>query len=57
MNRYFSDNSFGFRPRRGAKNEITKSKQYINEENRWVIDMNLEKFVDKVNHDILIGKV
>lgn len=37
----FSENSFGFRPRRGAKDAITKSKQYINEGNRWVIDMDL----------------
>ena len=53
----FSNNSFGFRPRRGAKDAGTKSKQYINEGNRWVIDMDLEKFFDKVNHDILMGKL
>ena len=53
----FSNNSFGFRPRRGAKDAVTKSKQYINEGNRWVIDMDLEKLFDKVNHDILMGKL
>lgn len=53
----FSNNSFGFRSRRGAKDAVTKSKQYINEGNRWVIDMDLEKFFDKVNHDILMGKL
>lgn len=53
----FSNNSFGFRPRRGAKDAVTKSKQYINEGNRWVIDMDLEKFFDKVDHDILMGKL
>ena len=53
----FSNNSFGFRPRRGAKDAVTKSKQYINEGNRRVIDMDLEKFFDKVNHDILMGKL
>lgn len=53
----FSNNIFGFRPRRGAKDAVTKSKQYINEGNRWVIDMDLEKFFDKVNHDILMGKL
>ena len=53
----FSNNSFGFRPRRGAKDAVTKSKQYINGGNRWVIDMDLEKFFDKVNHDILMGKL
>lgn len=53
----FSENSFGFRPRRGAKDAITKSKQYINQGNRWVVDMDLEKFFDKVNHDILMAKL
>lgn len=53
----FSDNSFGFRPRRGAKDAITKSKEYINQGNRWVVDMDLEKFFDKVNHDILMSKL
>ena len=53
----FSNNSFGFRPRRGAKDAVTKSKQYINEGNRWVVDIDLEKFFDKVNHDILMGKL
>lgn len=53
----FSDNSFRFRPRRGAKDAIIKSKQYINEGNRWVIDMDLEKFFDRVNHDIIMSKL
>ena len=53
----FSENSFGFRPRRGAKDAIAKSKQYINQGNRWVVDMDLEKFFDKVNHDILMSKL
>ena len=53
----FSDSSFGFRPHRGAKDAIIKSKQYINEGNRWVIDIDLEKFFDKVNHDILMSKL
>ena len=53
----FSNNSFGFRPRRGAKDAVTKSKQYINEGYRWVVDIDLEKFFDKVNHDILMGKL
>ena len=53
----FSENSFGFRPRRGAKDAIIKSKQYINEGNKWVVDVDLEKFFDKVNHDILMSKL
>ena len=53
----FSENSFGFRPHRGAKNAIKKSKEYINQVNRWGVDMDLEKFFDKVNHDILMSKL
>ncbi|NME84418.1 group II intron reverse transcriptase/maturase, partial [Clostridium sp. SM-530-WT-3G] len=53
----FSNNSFGFRPHRGAKDAIRKSKEYINQGNRWVVDMDLEKFFDKVNHDILMSKL
>jgi len=53
----FSESSYGFRPNRGAKNAILKSKEYINEGNRWVVDMDLEKFFDKVNHDILMSKL
>ena len=53
----FSENSFGFRPRRGAHDAIRKSKQYINQGNKWVVDMDLEKFFDKVNHDILMSKL
>ncbi len=52
-----SENSFGFRPLRGAQDAIRKSKQYINQGNRWVVDMDLEKFFDKVNHDILMSKL
>lgn len=53
----FSESSYGFRPNRGAKNAIMKSREYINEGNRWVVDMDLEKFFDKVNHDILMRKL
>jgi group II intron reverse transcriptase/maturase len=53
----FSESSYGFRPNRSAKNAIIKSKEYINEGNRWVVDMDLEKFFDKVNHDILMSKL
>lgn len=50
----FSDNSFGFRPQRGARNAIMKSKEYINQGNGWVIDMDLEKFFDTVCQSKLI---
>ena len=53
----FSENSFGFRPRRGAKDAIMKAENYINEGFRWVVDIDLEKFFDKVNHDILMYKL
>lgn len=53
----FSDSSYGFRPNRDAKKAILKAKQYINEGNKYVVDMDLEKFFDKVNHDILMNKL
>ena len=53
----FSENSFGFRPRRDAKSAIKKAESYINEGYRWVVDIDLEKFFDKVNHDILMYKL
>ena len=53
----FSESSFGFRPNRGAKNAIKQSETYINQGYKWVIDMDLENFFDKVNHNILMGKL
>ena len=53
----FSENSFGFRPRRGAKDAIKKAENFINEGFRWIVDIDLEKFFDKVNHDILMYKL
>lgn len=53
----FSDSSFGFRPRRRAEMAITQAKEYIGEGRRWVVDMDLEKFFDKVNHDILMTRI
>lgn len=53
----FSESSFGFRPNRGAKDAIKQSETYINQGYKWVVDMDLEKFFDKVNHDILMGKL
>lgn len=51
----FSEYSFGFRPNKQAHQAIKQAKHYIREGNRWVIDMDLEKFFDKVNHDKLMG--
>lgn len=53
----FSNSSYGFRPKRQAKMAILKAKEYINEGNRWVVDLDLEKFFDKVNHDILMQRL
>ena len=51
----FSDHSYGFRPKRSAHGAVRKAKGYITEGNRWVVDIDLEKFFDKVNHDRLMG--
>lgn len=51
----FSEHSYGFRPKRNAHQAIRRAKSYIREGNRWVVDMDLEKFFDKVNHDKLMG--
>ena len=53
----FSESSFGFRPNRGAKNAIKQSETYKKQGYKWVVDMDLEKFFDKVNHDILMAKL
>ena len=51
----FSDHSYGFRPNRSAHDAVRKAKGYLKEGYRWVIDMDLEKFFDKVNHDRLMA--
>nr|WP_255407649.1 MULTISPECIES: reverse transcriptase domain-containing protein [unclassified Sporosarcina] len=51
----FSDHSYGFRPKRSAHDAVRKAKGYVAEGNRWVVDIDLEKFFDKVNHDRLMG--
>ena len=53
----FSTSSYGFRPNKSAKQAILKAREYINEGYKWVVDMDLEKFFDKVNHDILMGRL
>jgi RNA-directed DNA polymerase len=51
----FSEHSHGFRPQRSAHQAVAKAQQYIAEGNRWVIDLDLEKFFDRVNHDKLMA--
>lgn len=53
----FSDNSFGFRPGRSAHDAVLKAKEYMNQGYKYVVDMDLEKFFDKVNHDILMNRI
>lgn len=53
----FSDGSFGFRPGRNAHQAVRRAQAYIREGKRWVVDLDLEKFFDRVNHDVLMGRV
>ena len=53
----FSENSYGFRPGRSAHDAILKAKEYIEQGKTWTVDMDLEKFFDRVNHDILMHRV
>ena len=53
----FSNSSYGFRPGRSQHQAIKQSLEYINEGYKWVVDIDLEKFFDKVNHDILIDRL
>jgi RNA-directed DNA polymerase len=55
--RTFSEASFGFRPRRSAHQAVARAQAYIASGHDWVVDFDLEKFFDRVNHDILMGLV
>jgi len=55
--RTFSEHSYGFRPGRSAHQGVEKAQQYIAEGYRWVVDLDLEKFFDRVNHDKLMAKI
>src|SRR5438105_2907064 len=55
--RTFSEHSYGFRPRRSAHHAVHEAQQYIAEGYRWVVDLDLEKFFDRVNHDRLLAAV
>src|SRR5271165_5460286 len=51
----FSEHSHGFRPQRSAHQAVAKAQQYIAEGHHWVVDLDLEKFFDRVNHDKLMA--
>jgi len=53
----FSDSSYGFRPGRGAHQAVRRAQTYIREGKRWVVDIDLEKFFDRVHHDVLLSRV
>jgi len=53
----FSDFSYGFRPKRSAHQAIKRSQRYLKQGYGWVVDMDLEKFFDRVNHDKLMSEV
>ena len=55
--RTFSGYSYGFRPGRSAHQAVAKAQQYIAEGYGWVVDLDLEKFFDRVNHDKLMSKI
>lgn len=54
---HFSEHSYGFRPGRDAHQAITQASQYIKEGKEWVVDIDLEKFFDKINHDRLMQRL
>lgn len=53
----FSDHSYGFRPGRRAHEAVRRAQRYVQEGRRWVVDVDLERFFDRVNWDIVMGKL
>lgn len=53
----FSDASYGFRPGRRAHDAVERARSYVAEGYTWVVDIDVEKFFDRVNHDILMARV
>jgi RNA-directed DNA polymerase len=53
----FSEHSYGFRPGRSAHQAVAQAQHYVAEGHEWVVDIDLEKFFDRVNHDILMDRV
>ena len=53
----FSESSYGFRPGRNAHQAVKAAQGYVAEGKRWVVDLDLEKFFDRVNHDVLMARV
>ena len=53
----FSESSYGFRPGRSAQQAVEQAREYVAEGRRWVVDLDLEKFFDRVNHDVLMARL
>ena len=53
----FSEASFGFRPNRSAHQAVKQAQKYVSSGQQWVVDIDLEKFFDRVNHDVLMALV
>jgi RNA-directed DNA polymerase len=53
----FSDHSYGFRPGRSAHQAVAAAQEHLAGGYRWVVDLALEKFFDRVNHDLLMGRL
>ena len=53
----FSESSYGFRPGRSAQQAVAQAKVYVSEGRRWVVDLDLEKFFDRVNHAVLMSRL
>ena len=53
----FSQHSYGFRPGRNAHDAVRRAKQLVQEGRSWVVDIDLAKFFDRVNHDMLMGRL
>lgn len=53
----FSSSSYGFRPGRNAWQAVQQAQQYVQSGKRWVVDMDLEKFFDRVDHDIMMSRL
>jgi group II intron reverse transcriptase/maturase len=51
----FSEHSHGFRPGRRAHDAVREAQRYVQDGRRWVVDVDLEQFFDRVNHDVLMG--
>lgn len=54
---YFSEHSYGFRPGRSAHQALCRAKEQVADGKRWVVDLDLEKFFDRVHHDVLMSRV